>query len=63
MSSKSATSRRQFLKWSVAAGVASGAVDVSGLVHGTFPLDEAAAAFERSRARGVVKVLLENPPG
>ncbi|MBN1994662.1 MAG: alcohol dehydrogenase catalytic domain-containing protein [Anaerolineae bacterium] len=33
-------------------------VDVESLIHDTFPLDEAVAAFERAAAPGVLKVLL-----
>jgi 2-desacetyl-2-hydroxyethyl bacteriochlorophyllide A dehydrogenase len=41
--------------------LASGAVSVEELVHGRFPLEQARAAFEYSRAPGVIKVLLEPP--
>ena len=33
-------------------------VDVTPLIHDTFPLDDGLAAFERAAAPGVLKVLL-----
>ena len=39
--------------------LATNQIDVTYLVHGTYPLNEGLAAFKKARTKGVLKILLE----